>query len=127
LRRVALAVSVASMLARRYSTGSCTSMMPVIHWSDPPPSSTCGLTCCTNPIVHLQHKIGAILVDYHSCGQPFFSNKIRAPVHPKPGELHNLLDTCRMATPLHGTKARSVCTNVSRLRPIKWYVRWSIQ
>ena len=42
------------------------------------------------------------------------------------GELCNILDTCRMGTPLCGCKALIVCTNVLGLRPMGWSVRWSI-
>jgi hypothetical protein len=39
----------------------------------------------------------------------------RAALHLKADELCNFLNTCRMATPLRGCKAPSICTNVSGL------------
>ena len=48
-------------------------------------------------------------------------------MHSRADELNNFLDTCRMGTPLCGCKALSICTNVLGLRPMGWFVGWSIR
>ena len=52
---------------------------------------------------------------------------VRAPQLLKSGELCNFLINCRMATPLRGCQAPSICTYVIGLRPVGWSVTWSIQ